>query len=390
MKNKRFIAIKNQADTSTLELFFLDVIGDKFDWYTGWTSQVQEVIDKVNAYKPSKIKVVIDSEGGDAQAGMSIYNFLKRCDAKVEVEIIGLAASIAAVIAMAANKGKLKIARNGFMMIHNAEGGCWGTAEEIRKHADVVEMYTGQIVDILSQRTGKTVDEIRKLISDGDYWLTGEDAVTQGFADETFNDNPDFQVAARLSDPSIYKNIPAQIRAQMKPDTTDQNSFIQNQFTEMKKFFTDIVNAIRGVKPGEKLEDLPKVANQIAEAVQAPFEKLGDEIDTQITNQVNTAIASDAVNGVIKTQVENAVKVAVENAAKPQVVDFTADGPAKTAVENAVKVAVEAAVKPYTEQITALETKNKDLEKEITNLKGSETTSGNSGKDEPSPIGKFG
>jgi hypothetical protein len=43
----------------------------------------------------------------------------------------------------------------------------------------------------------------------------------------------------------------------------------------MKKFFTDIVNAIKGVKP----EEGKVITNQIADAVLAPFEKLGDEID---------------------------------------------------------------------------------------------------------------
>lgn len=370
MEKKRFIAIRNQADTNTLELFFLDVIEEKFDWFDGFTSPVQEIIDKVNFYKPSTIRCIIDSVGGDATKGMAIYNFLKRCDAKVEVEIIGLAASIASVIAMAANKGKLRIAKNAFMMIHKAEGSAWGTADDLRRYADVVEMYTDQIVDIYSQRSGKTIPEIKKMIEDGDYWMSGTDAVDMGFADATFNETPNLQVAARL-DPKVYNSLPENIKEKMGltngPNASDKN-FFQTQFDDMKKFFTDIVNAIKGVTPSTD----PKitVTNQIAEAVLAPFEKLGDEIETTITNKVTETVGSKTVNDAIALQVSNSVAA----------IDFSKDGAPKTALDGAVKVAVENATKDLLPKITALETangelkkKNEDLETEITAMKGNRT-----------------
>lgn len=386
MSKQKFIAIRNQADSNTLELFFLDIIQDSYDWWTGMmTSKVQEIIDKVNFYKPAKIKCVIDSEGGEAQTGMSIYNFLKRCDAKVEVEIIGLAGSIASVIAMAANKGKLRIAKNAFMMIHKAEGVCYGTAEEIRKGADLVDLYTNQIVDIYAQRTGKSVNEINALIANGDYWMAGEDCVTQGFADETFNEvTNNLQIAARL-DTSVYKNMPAQIRAQLnaEPNTPeDSKTFFQTQFQEMKKFFTEIVNAIKGVKP----EEGKTITNQIAEAVTVPFENLATEIETTVTNKVNETVAGKTVNDAIALQVSNAVTASI---------DFSKEGPGKTAIEAAVKVAVDAVTNEWSGKITALETanagltkKNEDLEKDITNMKGTKS------KADPAdngvvPIGRF-
>jgi ATP-dependent protease ClpP protease subunit len=384
MSKQKFIAIKNQADSNTLELFFLDVIQDSYDWWTGMmTSKVQEIIDKVNFYKPSKIKCIIDSEGGDAQTGLSIYNFLVRYDAKVEVEIIGLAGSIASVIAMAANKGKLRIARNAFMMIHKAEGMCWGTADEIRKAADVVELYTSQIVDIYSQRTGKTVEAISALIANGDYWMAGEDAVSQGFADETFNEvTQNLQIAARL-DTSVYKNIPAQVRALLQDDPAtpeDSKTFFQTQFDEMKKFFTEIVNAIKGVKPAEGTP----ITNQIADAVTVPFENLATEIENTVSNKVTEAIKP--VNDSIAAQVAAAVTASV---------DFSKEGPGKTAIDAAVKVAVDAVTSEWNGKITALETvnaglkkKNDELELEITNMKGGKSNS-NSDDKVVMPIGAY-
>jgi NifU-like protein involved in Fe-S cluster formation len=282
------------------------------------------------------------------------------------VEIIGLAGSIASVIAMAANKSKLRIAKNAFIMIHKAEGVVAGTSEEIRQGAALVDLYTNQIVDIYSQRTGKTIDEINTLIENGDYWMAGDDAVAQGFADETFNETPNLQIAARL-DTSVYKNIPAHIRAQIKgePDQPeDTKTFFTNQFEQMKKFFTDIVNAIKGVTPSAD----PKVSitNQIADAVATPFEKLGDEIESTITNKVKEATGDTLV-----TTITAKVK---ESITAP---DFTTDGPAKIALTAAVTEAVTNATKDYTAKITALETANEDLKTknealalDITNMKG--------------------
>lgn len=347
---KKFFAIRNQADSSTLELYFLDVIADTYDWWTeSATSKVQEIIDKVNYYQPSKIKCTIDSVGGDAYVGLAIYNYLKNVSAKVEVEIIGLAGSIASVIAMAANKGKLRIAKNAFMMIHKAEGATGGTADQIRQAALVVEKFDEQIADIYSQRTGKAADEIKSLYANGDYWMTGEEAVAQGFADEIFNETINLQVAARLDN---YDQLPDAVKAKLNPVQVDNKTFIEQKFEDMKNYFTEVVNKIKGIKPagGDT-----SITNQIAEAIQEPFERLGDEIETTISNKVNDVVKTDS---------------------------FT------TLIDNAVKTAVENQTKELNKKVSDLEQKNTELETEITNkLGGASTPQG--GSDTPAPIGKF-
>lgn len=368
MAKTKFVAIRNQFETSTLELFFLDVIQDTFDWMTGMThSQVQEIIDKVNAAQPRVIKVIIDSQGGDAQAGLSIYNFLKHTDARVEVEVIGLAGSIASVIAMAANPGKLRIARNGFMMIHKAEGLAFGTGEELRSAANVVDLYTGQIVDIYAQRTGKAIDEVNALIAPGDYWMTGQQAVDQGFADATFNDVPLSvqQIAARL-DTSIYKNSPPDIKAALErltPGNEIQN-FLTNQFDTMKEQILKILNAIRGVKPAT--ENGPITGDQIATAMQPGFDELATVIDNEVTTRVTAALAGQAPPVMPDVAAEVTTQL---TAAK---------------ITDQVTTAVTAAIEPYKVKIAA-------LEGEIVNLKGKQGNSGHEGGEGEgfAPKGKF-
>lgn len=227
---KLHIAIKNATSDSALELHFLDTITNTtyFDWTTGesvTTNLVEETIAQVKAANPSKIKCIIDSIGGDAGIGLAIYNFLKSYNAKVEVEIIGMAGSIASVIAMAASKGKLSIARNAFMVIHKAWGVGIGNSDELRQAADVIDKYTAQVVDIYAQRTGKTLDEVSALIAGGDYWMSGVEAVEQGFADLIFNDNAQLLVAAHLLHlPKQYKNVPSDIKDKLRYNHNNNNS----------------------------------------------------------------------------------------------------------------------------------------------------------------------
>jgi ATP-dependent Clp protease protease subunit len=364
---KRFIAIKNQLDDNTLELYFLDVIQDTYDFWTDSTiSQVAQIIEKVNYYQPSKIKCIIDSIGGDAQIGITIYNFLKNYNAKIEVDIIGLAGSIASVVAMAANKGKLRIARNGFMMIHKAQGITMGTADELRQAGDLIEKYDAQIADIYAARTGKPVADITALYANGDYWMDGTEAVAQGFADETFNDVQNIQVAARLDGENLT-NIPQKIRAQMetKPPENIQ-TFFKQQMDDMKNFFSSIVNSIKGVKPAENTTNI--TGEQLAAAIEQPFEEVTGKIENQIKETVKEELKTVDVSNAAKTFVESEAGMAIIN--------------------TAIQTAVDAMKKTYDERFTALEAAKEDLEKDITNMKGKETKTTTEG-DVVTPVGAF-
>lgn len=345
MSKPKFIAIKNQSEGSAMELYFLDVIQDSYDFWSGATvSKMKEIIDQVNYYKPSSIKCVIDSVGGDAQVGLTAYNFLKNISVEVEVEIIGLAGSIASVIAMAASKGKLKIARNGFMMIHKAQAITGGTADEIRQGADVVAKYDEQIADIYSQRTGKPVKQITDLYKSGDYWMTGAEAVAQGFADDTIDEVQNISIAARLNEADL-KNMPEAVRAQLMP-AEDHKTFFQNQFDDMKKIFTDVINSIKGIKPADNT-DKQEILNKVAEAMQ-PLETLEAEIENTVTNRVAEAIKGEA---------------------------FT------TAIANAVK--------PLNDEIEALKAKNTALEADIANKIGQPVSTPTNKDQDLKPIGKY-
>lgn len=271
-KPKFHIGIKNAVAGETLELYFLEDLYNKveFDWYSGMTETnvVEDVINQVKNYNPQKVKLIIDSQGGDCGIGIAVYNFLKNYNAKVETDVIGMAGSIASVLMQAANKGKRLLARNAFVVIHKAWGGGIGNADDLRAYADVVDKYTEQIVDIYVQNNtkGKTAEDINALIAGGDYWMTGQEAVDLGFADEIYNDNANFQVAARIKNLNgNYHNVPQNLISEADALEADSP---KNFFFSLKNDCMKILNEIKTAFAGLKTAT-PAAAENTTETVNA-------------------------------------------------------------------------------------------------------------------------
>lgn len=126
------------------------------------------------------VTVSINSPGGDYFEGLAIYNLLREHPANVTVKIVGIAASAASVIAMAADE--VQIARAGFLMIHNTWVFAMGDRNELRSVADWLEPFDLAAVDIYAARTGIDAKELGKML-DRETWIGGADAVEKGFAD---------------------------------------------------------------------------------------------------------------------------------------------------------------------------------------------------------------
>ncbi|RWN51398.1 MAG: Clp protease ClpP [Mesorhizobium sp.] len=125
------------------------------------------------------ITLRINSPGGDVFDGIAIYNDLLAYDGKVKVEITGIAASIASIIAMAGDE--ITIADNAMFMIHNAWTIGVGNRHDF---ADVAATLT-KIDDALARTyAARTTTGIRsiKTMMDNETWLNAKDAMDAGFA----------------------------------------------------------------------------------------------------------------------------------------------------------------------------------------------------------------
>lgn len=123
----------------------------------------------------------INSPGGNCFAGMAIYSILARNTAKKTVYIDGIAASMACIVAMVGDK--IIIPKNATMMFHQSMAAPTGNKVKLRMIADALERVDSQQVDILAKKSGNKPEEIASMM-EADHFMTGAEAVEQGFADE--------------------------------------------------------------------------------------------------------------------------------------------------------------------------------------------------------------
>lgn len=350
------------ADGSVCELYFTDAIYNKVNFWSGEEiSMLQECIDKVNECKPNKIVQYIDSWGGSAPVGFGIYNFLRQHSAKVETVILNNCASIATVIAAAGNKGKISMPRNGMMVIHQAQNSAQGTSKDLREAAEICDKYTENVLDVYVQtnRKGKTRDELYALIADGDYWMTGTEALEMGFVDSVYNDEAVTITNSIASAKKVYNNIPQRIldMAEDQPNTESGGFFkqIKNYFdmkvAEIKAAFTDKLpnNGIIGT--GEHALDIKALLGPSIDA-------LVDNLNTQLTAEIAeaTTTATNAVTAGV-SQVEAKYKDIIDGLGTKiddlvaKVADLTTTNDTQAGLINAQ----DATIKNLTADITALQ-----------------------------------
>ena len=137
----------------------------------------------LEAQDPEKdIAFYINSPGGSVSAGLAIYdtmNFIK-CD--VSTICIGMAASMGAFLLAAGTKGKRLALPNSEIMIHQPLGGMQGQASDIKIHADHILRTREKLNRILSERTGRPIEEIAR-DTERDNFLTAEAAAKYGLID---------------------------------------------------------------------------------------------------------------------------------------------------------------------------------------------------------------
>jgi ATP-dependent protease ClpP protease subunit len=166
------------AAASDNTISVLDVIG--YDWWTGEGVTAKRIGAALRSIGEKPVTVLINSPGGDFFEGVTIYNMLREHPAQVTVKILGLAASAASVIAMAADR--IEIASLGFFMVHNTQWVASGDRHVMKETHDIMQVFDEACADMFAKRTGKDAAEIGAML-DAETWLAGQKAVEEGFAD---------------------------------------------------------------------------------------------------------------------------------------------------------------------------------------------------------------
>ncbi|EML7933964.1 Clp protease ClpP [Providencia rettgeri] len=243
-----------RAASSNNTISVLDVIGEDY-WGEGVTAK--RISGALRAIGNNDIVVNINSPGGDMFEGLAIYNLLRAHSGKVTVNILGIAASAASIIAMAGDE--IQMGRGAFLMIHN----CWsigvGNRHDFAKLAANLEPFDKSMADIYVARSGQPESVVSKMMDDETY-IASSDAIAKGFADrllaaDEINDGDESpQAAIRKLDAALAKaemprserrKLISALTGSMPGATSDPNGMPSATNEINPKTLSDLQEAVR-------------------------------------------------------------------------------------------------------------------------------------------------
>lgn len=182
MRNSFLNILLPERDSDAVAVLLYGNIGSKED--VDSASVVADIMHLSERYK--NIDIRINSLGGEVFAGMAIFNALRASTANVNIYVDGVAASMAAVIALCGRP--LHMSRYSRLMLHQVSGGVMGTAQEIRTYADQIESLNEVLVNIVSERSNLPGEEVKEKWFDGqDHWITAQEAHRMHLADSIYD-----------------------------------------------------------------------------------------------------------------------------------------------------------------------------------------------------------
>ncbi|MBD5536890.1 MAG: Clp protease ClpP [Lachnospiraceae bacterium] len=239
---KTHYCLRQEAGTEVFKLYIYDDIKEygAFDW---WTWEYEESETSAEHYRKvlseipesATIELHINSYGGDVKEGIAIYNQLKQKKCKEIVAYVdGVAYSVASVILQAADRRIMGLGTT--LLIHNVWTQAAGNAKELRKIADDLDVVMQSNRQIYLERVNITEEELIEML-DNETYLTPEEAVAKGFADEV----------SRKAEamPDVAQQLQQQL-SQMRREMAAQKAFRE----EMKEFYR-----LAGQKKEEDDED---------------------------------------------------------------------------------------------------------------------------------------
>ena len=207
---KRFWNWTKNEDTGQRELWLEGVIAEE-SW---WGDEITPAIFKEELHAGSgPVLLHISSPGGDCVAASQIYTFLMDYPYDVIVQIDGLAASAASVIAMAGTT--VRMSPTALMMLHNPWTTAMGDVAEMQKAIDLLDEVKEIIINDYQIKTGLSRTKISHIM-DSETWLNAHKAKELGFCDEVLYEEdaaeetggrPDFIFSAKTAAMALMNKV---------------------------------------------------------------------------------------------------------------------------------------------------------------------------------------
>lgn len=164
-------------------------VGEFYEWFGMSSTYPSKIQQAIANDEDDDITLNIASNGGDVFAASEIYTMLKDSGKAVTVNIQGLAASAASVIAMAGNT--VRMSPTSQMMIHKALVSTVGNSDDLEHESGVLNSIDESIAAAYELKTGLNQADILQMMSN-ETWMNAKVAVDKGFADEImFNESDD-------------------------------------------------------------------------------------------------------------------------------------------------------------------------------------------------------
>lgn len=263
-----------------------------------------------NENQDCKIEVRINSQGGDVFSGMAIYNALRQSKGDITIYIDGVAASIAAIIALCGKP--LLMSPYAKLMLHNVSGGTYGNASELRQTAEQMEKLQTNLATMVAKRLGMTAEEVEKKYFDGqDHWISASEALEMKLVDGIYEMD-------EVADPpttteGIYNYF--NNRLDFKPQNKGEMALLDDikkipTFEDKADSSAILAHIVNLTNKATKADALSKTV----ETYKAELDKLHKEKDeTLISNAVKagkiTQEQVETFKNLLKNDRENAIKL---------------------------------------------------------------------------------
>ncbi len=192
VKNKKYKCDKNynkqynhnKKNLSDISLFEERIIFLNKEIDDECAREIIEKLLKLDMHNHRDITMYINSPGGSVSAGLAIYDTMNMIKSDVSTICIGRAASMASVLLVNGERGKRYILPNAEVMIHEVSGYSMGKLTEMQDKLKHSKSLNFKLWKILSNKTNKSMSEIKKDITRKDSWLNAKESLKYGFVDK--------------------------------------------------------------------------------------------------------------------------------------------------------------------------------------------------------------
>lgn len=196
--NRTWFTIVDAAeDSDTTEVYLHDEIG-------GWGVYSTDFIRELMGVTTPRVKLNINSPGGDVFEGFAIHNALKSHPAQIDTYTGGLAASAASIVFQAGDTRTM--GKYATQMIHNPSAGVYGEAKDMRGMADLLDKLRDTLAAVYVDRTQQEVDAVVEMMA-AETWFNAQEALDLGFADEVDDMSNDEESVKNRTRWSNLKNV---------------------------------------------------------------------------------------------------------------------------------------------------------------------------------------